>query len=106
MNSKYPVHKLINFFQLLFLFIKYQLIQGGCKIEKMGPSNISIKLETFFLSYHVFGNLCWPSLPGNRCFLPSISANIQPTDHMSTAVPYSIKANIISGALYHLVATY
>ena len=25
-------------------------------------------------------------IPGKSCFLPSISANMQPTDHISTAV--------------------
>lgn len=75
-------------------------------IEKNGSFKHLNKAGDSFLYCHVFGNLCQASLPGNKCFLPSISANIQPTDHMSTAVPYSIKANIISGALYHLVATY
>ena len=45
-------------------------------------------------------------LPGKRCLLPSISANIHPTDHISTADPYSTIDNMISGALYHRVATY
>lgn len=46
------------------------------------------------------------SLPGNRGFPLSISARMQPTDHTSMALVYSLKVNMISGARYHLVATY
>ena len=35
-----------------------------------------------------------------------ISPNIQPTDHISTALEYLVEPKRISGALYHLVATY
>ncbi|OMH83014.1 hypothetical protein AX774_g3491 [Zancudomyces culisetae] len=31
---------------------------------------------------------------------------MHPTDHISTALEYSLYDNMISGALYHLVATY
>ena len=31
---------------------------------------------------------------------------MQPTDHISTALVYLVEPNNISGALYHLVATY
>ena len=34
------------------------------------------------------------------------SPKIQPTDHISTALEYLHEPNNISGALYHLVATY
>jgi len=34
------------------------------------------------------------------------SPKIQPTDHISTALVYFVDPNKISGALYHLVATY
>jgi hypothetical protein len=46
------------------------------------------------------------SLPGKRGLALNISAKIQPTDQTSIALVYSLKVNIISGALYHLVATY
>jgi len=35
-----------------------------------------------------------------------ISPKMQPIDHISTAVVYFEEPNNISGALYHLVATY
>lgn len=34
------------------------------------------------------------------------SPKIHPTDHISTALEYCVDPNKISGALYHLVATY
>lgn len=46
------------------------------------------------------------SFPGNKGFPLSISARIQPTLHTSIALVYSLNVNIISGARYHLVATY
>lgn len=46
------------------------------------------------------------SLPGKRGFPLNISAKIQPTDHTSIAFVYSLNVNMISGARYHLVATY
>jgi len=45
-------------------------------------------------------------LPGN-VDLPVISSpKMQPTDHMSTALEYLVDPSKISGARYHLVATY
>lgn len=45
-------------------------------------------------------------MPGNTA-LPIInSPKMQPTLHMSTALVYFVEPNRISGALYHLVATY
>lgn len=45
-------------------------------------------------------------MPGNKD-LPVISyPKIQPTDHISTALEYLVEPNNISGARYHLVATY
>lgn len=44
--------------------------------------------------------------PGNIAFPRYISPKMQPTDHMSTALVYLLDPNKISGALYHLVATY
>src|SRR3954471_410940 len=46
------------------------------------------------------------SLPGKSGLPLSISARIQPTLHTSIALVYSLKVSIISGARYHLVATY
>src|SRR5450432_1102528 len=46
------------------------------------------------------------SFPGNRGLPLNISAKIQPTDQTSMAFVYSLKVNIISGALYQRVATY
>ena len=44
--------------------------------------------------------------PGKSGRLDNISARIQPTDQMSIALLYPLELSIISGALYHLVATY
>ena len=45
-------------------------------------------------------------VPG-KIALPTISSpNIQPIDHISTALVYLVDPSSISGALYHLVATY
>ena len=44
--------------------------------------------------------------PGKSGRLDNISARIQPTDQMSMALLYPLELSIISGALYHLVATY
>ncbi|KAH3668815.1 hypothetical protein OGAPHI_002570 [Ogataea philodendri] len=46
------------------------------------------------------------SVPGNNGLPESISARMQPTDHTSIAVVYSWNVSMISGARYHLVATY
>lgn len=46
------------------------------------------------------------SSPGNSGCLPNSSARIQPTDHISTALVYSLALRMTSGALYHLVTTY
>jgi hypothetical protein len=46
------------------------------------------------------------SRPGNKGLPLSISAKIQPIDQTSMALVYSLNVSIISGALYHLVATY
>lgn len=45
-------------------------------------------------------------VPGNRDFPVINSPNIHPTDHISTALEYLVDPNKISGARYHLVATY
>ena len=42
---------------------------------------------------------------GNNIVL-TISAKIHPTDHISIALVYPFALSIISGARYHLVATY
>lgn len=44
--------------------------------------------------------------PGKIAFPRYISPKIQPTDHISTALVYLLDPSKISGALYHLVATY
>lgn len=44
--------------------------------------------------------------PGNIAFPKINSPKIHPTDHISTALEYWVDPNKISGALYHLVATY
>ena len=45
-------------------------------------------------------------VPGNND-LPVISSpRMQPTDHISTAFEYLVEPRSISGARYHLVATY
>lgn len=46
------------------------------------------------------------SLPGNSGLPFSISAKMHPTLQTSMAFVYSLKVSIISGARYHLVATY
>lgn len=46
------------------------------------------------------------SLPGNSGLPLSISARMHPTLQTSIALVYSLKVNMISGARYHLVATY
>ena len=46
------------------------------------------------------------SFPGKRGLPFSISAKMQPTLHTSIALVYSLNVSIISGARYHLVATY
>ena len=46
------------------------------------------------------------SFPGNNGLPDNIAAKMQPTLQTSIALVYSLKVNIISGALYHLVATY
>lgn len=50
------------------------------------------------------GNL--QSFPGKSGLPLNISAKIHPTDQTSIAFVYSLKVNMISGARYHLVATY
>lgn len=45
-------------------------------------------------------------VPGKMAFPVISSPKIQPTDHISTALVYLVEPNNISGALYHLVATY
>lgn len=45
-------------------------------------------------------------VPGKIAFPVINSPTIQPIDHMSTAFEYFVDPNSISGALYHLVATY
>ena len=45
-------------------------------------------------------------VPGNIAFPVYISPKMQPTDHISTALVYLEEPSSISGALYHLVATY
>lgn len=44
--------------------------------------------------------------PGKIDFPIISSPNIQPTDHMSTALEYFVDPSNIYGARYHLVATY
>ena len=44
--------------------------------------------------------------PGNRGLRVHISANMQPTDHMSTPVEYCLPPRRISGARYQRVTTY
>ena len=46
------------------------------------------------------------SFPGNRGLPFNISAKMHPTLHTSMAFVYSLNVSIISGARYHLVATY
>jgi hypothetical protein len=46
------------------------------------------------------------SLPGNNGFPLNISARMHPTLQTSMALVYSLKVSMISGARYHLVATY
>jgi len=50
----------------------------------------------------------WPivDFPGNIAFPTIYSPNTQPTDQTSTAFEYLFDPRTISGALYHLVATY
>jgi len=50
----------------------------------------------------------WPivDFPGNIAFPSIYSPNTQPTDQISTAFEYLLDPRTISGALYHLVATY
>jgi len=45
-------------------------------------------------------------VPGKIAFPIINSPNIHPTLHISTAFEYFFDPNRISGALYHLVATY
>jgi hypothetical protein len=45
-------------------------------------------------------------IPENIAFPATISPKIQPTLHISTAFEYLWEPKSISGALYHLVATY
>ncbi len=45
-------------------------------------------------------------MPGNKDFPVISSPKMQPTDHISTAFEYLVEPSSISGALYHLVATY
>lgn len=45
-------------------------------------------------------------VPGKIAFPTINSPIIQPTLHISTALVYFVEPNKISGALYHLVATY
>ena len=45
-------------------------------------------------------------VPGKIAFPVISSPRMQPTDHISTALVYLVEPNNISGALYHLVATY
>lgn len=45
-------------------------------------------------------------VPGNMALPTIISPRMQPTLHISTALVYFLLPNNISGALYHLVATY
>ena len=44
--------------------------------------------------------------PGNRGVRPNSSANMQPTEYISTAFEYSDAFKITSGALYQRVTTY
>ena len=45
-------------------------------------------------------------VPGKIALPINISPKMQPTDHISTALVYFLEPRRISGALYHLVATY
>lgn len=44
--------------------------------------------------------------PGNIAFPVINSPMMHPTDHISTALEYLVEPSRISGARYHLVATY
>ena len=45
-------------------------------------------------------------VPGNNALPITNSPSMHPIDHISTAFVYLVDPNNISGALYHLVATY
>jgi len=45
-------------------------------------------------------------LPGKMAFPMISSPKMHPTDHISTDLAYFVDPRRISGALYHLVATY
>ena len=45
-------------------------------------------------------------MPGKIDFPVISSPNMHPTDHISTAFEYFVEPKRISGARYHLVATY
>lgn len=57
------------------------------------------------LTLNIRFNWSISDLPGNRADIDNSSANIQPTDHMSIGVEYSLQHNSNSGARYHNVTT-
>lgn len=58
------------------------------------------------VSYRILSIWFKVDVPGKRDFPLISSPKMQPTDHISTALEYFVDPSNISGALYHLVATY
>lgn len=62
--------------------------------------------DGFPMSSRILSTWLSVELPGNTGFPKNISPRMHPTDHISTAFEYFEEPRSISGALYHLVATY
>lgn len=68
---------------------------------------IKKKLHATMISSNAFISLTRiQCFPGKRGLLANISPRIHPTDQISIALLYPLEFSMISGALYHLVATY
>lgn len=61
--------------------------------------------ERMFLTLNILFSWSVSDCPGNSGLIDKNSANIQPTDHISIGVEYSLQHSNSSGARYHSVTT-
>ena len=66
----------------------------------------SSRTLSIWLRVDVPGNMAFPTMSSPMMQPKIILINSIPTDHISTALLYFVEPRRISGALYHLVATY
>ena len=90
----------LNVFFLGMLVLAMMLAARGDSIDYISfweGRPINSKIFSIWLSVEFPGKMDFPLIS---------SPKMQPTDHMSTAFEYLVDPSKISGALYHLVATY